>query len=53
MGSSRFSGVHDMVPEGLCAFTKNNETQQGKKHSEPETGTFINPSPVGERKPWF
>ena len=28
-------------------------TQQGKKHSEPETGTLINPSPVGERKPWF
>ena len=28
-------------------------TQQGKKHSDPETGTLINPSPVGERKPWF
>ena len=28
-------------------------TQQGKKHSEPETGTLINPSPVGERKPCF
>ena len=29
------------------------DTQQGKKHSEPETGTLINPSPVGERKPCF
>ena len=28
-------------------------TQQRKKHSEPETGTLINPSPVGERKPCF
>ena len=28
-------------------------TQQGKKHSEPETGTFLDPSPVGERKPCF
>ena len=28
-------------------------TQQGKKQREPETGTLINPSPVGERKPWF
>ena len=27
--------------------------QQGKKQREPETGTLINPSPVGERKPWF
>ena len=28
-------------------------TQQGKKQREPGTGTLINPSPVGERKPWF
>ena len=28
-------------------------TQQGKKRSETETGTLINPSPVSERKPCF
>ena len=38
---------------GYHVFLIQLKTQQGKKQREPETGTLINPSPVGERKPWF
>ena len=44
--------VHRMDKESSPS-TNGESTQQGKKHGEPETGTLINPSPVGERKPCF